>query len=143
MEKYTKENFTEFYVSFHFLYNSSINLIPLPDCYICIGLLVDTHIGLILSHMAIGQYGHNPKILPNGLMPLCLGEKGNAFKQHIEFYYSMVYAQRSFVTIWLVVYWITLFLHLRISKMHSNNSWLSCNWRTFTLVYAYWKSNLH
>ena len=47
-----------------------IKLITSPDCYICIGLLVDTHIGHILSHK-IGRYGHNPRIWPYGHMALC------------------------------------------------------------------------
>ena len=58
MEKYTNENLTEFCFCSHSFYNSPINLIPSPDCYICIGLLVDTHIGPILSHNGIRPYGH-------------------------------------------------------------------------------------
>ena len=42
----------------HSSYNSPINLVPSPDCYICIGLLVDTHIGPNLSHNGIRPYGH-------------------------------------------------------------------------------------
>ena len=68
LEKYTKENFTEFYFCSHFLYNSPINLNPSPNCYICIALLVYTHIGSILRHKAIRRYGHNPKIWPNAIM---------------------------------------------------------------------------
>ena len=58
LEKYTKENFTEFYFCSHSSYNCPIVLIPSPDCYIYVGLLVDTHIGPILSHNSIRPYGH-------------------------------------------------------------------------------------
>ena len=58
----------KFYFCSHSSYNSPINLISSPDCCLCIGLLVDTHIGPILSHKAIGGYGHNPKIWPYGHM---------------------------------------------------------------------------
>ena len=51
-------DFAEFYCCSHSSYNSLINLIPSPICYICVGLLVDTHIGPILSHNSIRPYGH-------------------------------------------------------------------------------------
>ena len=49
--------FPEFYFCSHSSYNSPINLIPSPDYYICIGLLVDNHIVPILSHNGIRSYG--------------------------------------------------------------------------------------
>ena len=49
-------------LKFHrILFLLSINLIPSPDWYICIGLLVDTHIGPILSHNGISGVLGDPK----------------------------------------------------------------------------------
>ena len=48
----------------HFWQEGLINIIPSPDCCICLAVSGDTHIDAIRRHMSIWLYGHIVKIWP-------------------------------------------------------------------------------
>ena len=60
-QKNTKENMPLETFCSHFSKDGPINLIPSSDCYICIALSIDSHIGYPGRHISIWSYGH---ILP-------------------------------------------------------------------------------
>ena len=57
-QKNTKENMWFETFCSHFSQDGPINLIPSPDCYICIALSIDSHIGYPGRHISIWSYGH-------------------------------------------------------------------------------------
>ena len=70
--KNTKENMPSDHFCSHFQQEGRINLIPSPECCIFIAVSGDTHIEVILGHMAIWLYGHMAEIWSYGHIAIWL-----------------------------------------------------------------------
>jgi hypothetical protein len=69
--------------SSHFWQEGLKNIIPLPDCCICLAVSGDTHIDPIRRHMSIWPYGQNMAIWPYDYMAskvANMGVSGNSNK---------------------------------------------------------------
>ena len=78
--KNTKENMPSDHFRSHFWQEGLINIIPSPDCCICLAVSGDTHIDAIRRHMSIWPYGHMVKIWPYGHIAIWLyGIKGGQY----------------------------------------------------------------